>query len=178
MRAAACLALLLAVSLPARAADPAPVPDGWTRADDGTYTHVQSGVVCRPASGPYTLVRLEGPSEPGILGVCIYSGGPLRIGKIRVRTFIDGVGETPLAIQNDRTLMGMAPAQGAPAGGKLVAAFRGGPGPVIDGARTAQFVLTSTVKGLMVDCISQTGEDKAERDFGSDNFLHACSPAE
>ena len=177
MRGAILLALLLGLSLPAFAADPAPLPDGWSRGDDGTYTHDKSGVVCPPAKGPYTFVRLDGPSDPGILGVCNYSGGPARIGKIRVRSFIDGVGETPLAIQNDRGLMGMIPVQGVPAGGRPVAAYRGGPGPVIDGVQTTQFVLTSVSNGLMVDCITQSGVDAAERDFALNNFLKGCTPS-
>jgi hypothetical protein len=176
MRAPLAFALVALVSLPAQAAA-APVPDGWTRADDGTYAHTQSGVICHPAKGPYTLVQVDGASDPGILGVCQYSAGPLRIGKIRVRTFIDGAGETPLAIQNDRTLMGVIPAQGVPPGGRLVEAFRAGPGPAIDGTPTAQVVITSVVNGAMVDCISQTAQDKAERDFGFSNFLQGCSPA-
>ena len=177
MRGAILLALTLGLSLPALAADPPAAPDGWSRADDGTYTHDKSGVVCPPAMGAYTFVRLDGPTDSGILGVCVYSGGPVRVGKIRVRTFIDGVGETPMAIQNDRGLMGLVPIQGMPAGGKPVGAFRGGPGPIIDGTETAQLVMTDVKNGLMVDCISQTGRDQAERDFGFNNFLKGCMPS-
>jgi len=179
MRGASLFASVLGASLSAvaaGAADTPATPDGWSRATDGTVTHTASGVTCPPAMGAYAFVQLDGPSEPGILGVCQYSGGVLRIGKIRVRKFIDGVGETPLAITNDRTLMGLIPAQGVPPGGKLVEAFRGGPGPVIDGTQTAQFVITMRVGNLMIDCISQTGEDKAERDFGFENFLKGCTP--
>jgi hypothetical protein len=168
----------LATATVAAAAEPAPVlPSGWTQDAGGTYHHPDSRTLCHPALGSYTLTRLDGPSEPGILGVCVYTGGTLRIGLIRVRKFIDGVGETPLTIQNDRTLMGLIPAQGVPPGGKLVESFRGGPGPIIEGTQTAQYVITQHAGDLLVDCISQTGEDKAERDFGFANFLQGCSPS-
>jgi hypothetical protein len=176
VRAPLALFLVALVGIPAYAADAPSAPGGWTRADDGTYTHTQSGATCPPAVGPYNLIQVDGPSEPGILGVCQYSAGPLRIGKIRVRTFIDGVGETPLAIQNDRSLMGVTPAQGVPPTGKLISSFRVGPGPVIDGTPTAQVVITSAINGLLVDCISQTAQDKAERDFGFSNFVQGCPP--
>jgi hypothetical protein len=165
-----------AVPVPAAAATTPSPPAGWTLGSDGAYTQTQSGVICRAAVGPYSLVRLDGPSAPNILGVCVYSGGTARVGEVRVRTFIDGVGDTPLAIQNDRMLMGTVPATGVPAGGKLLSSFRVGPGPQIDGVETAQVVITSLENGLLRDCISQTGRDKAERDFGFENFLKACMP--
>ncbi|HEY1711072.1 MAG TPA: hypothetical protein VGG10_22595 [Rhizomicrobium sp.] len=173
------VSLLLALAgSSALAADPTPAspPDGWTRAADGTYAHSESGVICPAAFGPYKFARLDGPSAPTTLGVCVYSGGDVRVGEIRVRKFVDGVGETPLAIQNDRGLMGVAPVGNVPAGSKPVAAMRGGPGPTIDGTATAQLVITSVMGGLMVDCISQTKQDKDEQDYGFSNFVKACMP--
>jgi opacity protein-like surface antigen len=67
----------------ARADDAAPVvaplPDGWTARSDGGYAHAQSGVACTKVVGTYNFVRLDGASDPGILGVCIYSGGDVRV---------------------------------------------------------------------------------------------------
>jgi len=169
-------AFLTSLADPVCAADavPAtPLPEGWTQASDGTYTHTESKIACPKTVGTYEFVRLDGPSAPNLLGVCIYSGGAVRVGEIRVRKFIDGVGETPLAIQNDRSLMGAGPSD-APAGSKLVSAMRLGPGPEIDGNATSQYVMTSVVGGLLKDCISQTKRDKGEFDDANAKFTHAC----
>jgi hypothetical protein len=105
-----------------------PPPDGWIAQADGSYAHPQSGVVCAKAIGTYNFVRLDGPSDAGILGVCIYSGGDVRVGEIRVRKFIDGVGDTPLAVRNDRGLMGLVPLEGAPPGARIVGGHAHGAG--------------------------------------------------
>ena len=153
----------------------APLPDGWAMHDDSSYVHAQSGVVCSKTIGTYNFVRLEGPSDPGILGMCVYSGGDVRVGEVRVRKFIDGVGDTPLAIQNDRELMGLVPMAGAPAGAKIVAGQRMGPGPVIDGTPTSQSVVTNLRNELLVDCISQTKRDTGTVLGAFKDFVSACA---
>jgi hypothetical protein len=153
----------------------APLPDGWTARADGSYTHLQSGVVCSKTIGTYNFVRLDGPSDAGILGICIYSGGDVRVGEIRVRKFIDGVGDTPLAIHNDRVLMGLEPIAGAPPGARIESGARGGPGPSIDGSASYQYVVTNLRNGFLVDCISQTKQDSGEIDYGFKNFEKACA---
>lgn len=150
------------------------LPDGWTSNSDGGYAHHDSGVTCAKTIGTYALTRLDGAAPPGTLGVCVYSGGDVRVGEIRVRKFVDGQGDTPLAIQNDRGLMGLVPIQGLPPGARPLGAERMGPGPTIDGSSTVQSVLTSAHNGLLVDYISQTKQDKAEMQYGFENFLKAC----
>lgn len=147
------------------------LPDGWASNSDGGYVHHDSGVACVKAIGTYTLTRLDGAAPPGTLGVCVYSGGDVRVGEIRVRKFVDGQGDTPLAIQNDRGLMGLVPSQ---AGTKPVATYRVGPGPQIDGAETVQVVMTFALKGLLIDCISQTKRDSAEVQGGFGTFITPC----
>jgi hypothetical protein len=173
MKAVLCLIAVLGAG--AALADSTAPPDGWTLNGDGVYSHSQSGVVCAKTVGTYNFVRLDGPSEPNILGVCVYSGGDLRIGEIRVRKFIDGVGETPLAIQNDRSLMGLVPMTGAPPGAKPLGAQRIGPGPMIDGNETRQSVVTTVRGGLLMDCISLTRTDLGEMQDAFKNFETACS---
>lgn len=172
MRAVPLAAALFAASAAPAASDPPAPPEGWTLSD-ATYTHTESGVTCPKTMGTYAFVRLDGPAEPNVLGVCIYSGGPVRVGQVRVRKYIDGAGETPLAIQNDRNLMSDHPS-GLPEGAKLMGAQRMGPGPRIDGNDTTQTVLTSVHKGLLVDCISQTRRDGAEANAGFEGFLSKC----
>ena len=152
----------------------APVPEGWTLSSDGSYSNPQSGIYCPKAMGSYALARLDGPAEPNRIGTCVYSAGEIRIGEIRVRKFVDGVGETPLAISNDRALMGGGGGPNVPPGGKLAAAYRVGPGPEINGTQTQQIVITSVHGGLLVDCIAQMKPDKAERDYSFDNFIKGC----
>jgi hypothetical protein len=174
MRLAGILLVGVFVCLALPAAGEDMMPEGWSRSATG-YTHDESGISCPATIGSYSLLRLEGPAAPTTLGTCVYSGGALRIGQVRVRKFVDGVGETPLAIQNDRGLMGLVPMGGASAGTRPVAAYRAGPGPVIDGTETSQFVLTSVRKGLMMDCIAQNRRDQAEGEFALNHFLTDCS---
>jgi hypothetical protein len=180
MRANICvLAGLVGLASPATA-DNTPSaasipPDGWALNNDGSYLHAQSGVICAKIVGTYNFVRFGEPSDPNILGTCVYSGGDVRVGEIRVRKFVDGMGETPLAIQNDRVLMGVAPMANAPPGAKVLSAHRVGPGPEINGEETTQVVLTSARSGLLVDCISLTKRDKAEIEYGFKNFDDICA---
>jgi hypothetical protein len=150
------------------------LPDGWALGTNSAYINAQSGVSCPKAIGSYNFVRLDGPTGPNRIGTCIYSAGEVRIGEIRIRKFVDGVGETPLAISNDRALTGGGGGPNVPPGGKLAAAYRVGPGPEVNGIQTQQMVITSVQGGLLVDCIAQTKPEKAERDYSFENFIKAC----
>jgi hypothetical protein len=163
--------VVAASSAPSLAGD---VPAGWIHGADGSFAQSESGVVCAATTDTFQFVRLDGAAGPNVLGTCVYSGGDVRVGEIRVRKFVDGVGETPLAIQNDRGLMGVTPMEGLPPGARPVGAQRMGPGPEIDGNPTMQSVLTSVHGGLFVDCIVQVKRDKAEMDYGFANFEKAC----
>ncbi|HJW40420.1 MAG TPA: hypothetical protein VJ476_04225 [Rhizomicrobium sp.] len=172
MRAAGIVvACLFAVA--ASAADLPALPDGWARAADGTYSHTGSGTNCLSTYGDLTFVRLDGPAAPGTLGVCVYAAGDTKAGQIRIRKFVDGAGDTPLAVQNDRSLMGLTPMAGAPAGSRMVAADRVGPGPAINGAPSRQTVITTLRNGLLVDCIVQDAHMNGMQN-GLDPLLKAC----
>src|SRR6478672_17082 len=82
--------------------------------------------------------------------------------------------KSPLAIRNDRALMGLGGGPSVPPSGKLVAADRVGPGPEINGAKTSQAVITSVHGGLLVDCVAQGKPEKAELDYGFENFIKTC----
>ena len=163
----AALAVAFAVAAWSARADD--VPAGWSRAADGTYTHVESGVVCPVDVKGYSLRQVEGPSDPGFLGICSYQNADGVAGLIRIRRYIEGVGETPLAIQNDYGLM-HPDVQTGNGIGKMVDAFRGGPGPVVDGVQTRQMVTTTVVRGLLVDCIDR----QAKEGMPPHDFSDAC----
>jgi len=166
---------MLAAPVAAQDATPAAtLPAGWVLNADGSYLHSQSGLICTKTVGSYNFVRLDGASDPNILGVCVYSGGDVRVGEIRIRKFVDGVGDTPLAIQSDRVLMGKA-AGDAPPGYTAKFAERMGPGPEMDGQRTSQSVITFLRGGFLVDCISLTKIDKDEAMNALQNFGHVCA---
>jgi hypothetical protein len=160
--------VLLACAAAAHAAPDTP-PAGWTLGGDGAYTHADTGTACAPAFGDLAFVRLDGPSGPNVLGVCVYAAGATKAGQIRIRKFIDGVGDTPLAIQNDRALMGLIP---APPGQTMEAAFRAGPGPQLDGATSRQTVITKLRNGLLIDCIIQEAHPSGPN--GLDPLLKVC----
>ena len=145
------LASLLGLISPSEAVEDT-VPEGWVLGTDGTYSHGESGVTCAPTIEKFALQKLDGPAEPNILGICEYSDADGRRGEIRVRRYISGVGETPLAIKNDRVLMGDEGATGLPTGAKLMAAARAGPGPQIEGEPTIRNVYTFAQHGLLIDC--------------------------
>ncbi|HEY2034360.1 MAG TPA: hypothetical protein VGH02_11800 [Rhizomicrobium sp.] len=142
------------------------VPAGWTQNKDG-YVHSASGVRCPASVADYTFKSIEVPSDPGFEGVCTYVKGDGETGLVRVRYYIENVGETPLAIKNDYGLM-HPDAAGTP--GKIMGAFRGGPGPVVNGTQTYQFVLTTTRNGYLIDCIARH-TDKA---MPPNDFPFAC----
>jgi hypothetical protein len=122
----------------------------WDKAGDGSYTHKPSGAICAASVEGFALQGLQMPATEGSLGTCEYQDGTGRRGEIRVRRYLPGVGETPLAIQNDKTLM-----EGAAAGDpnqQPVGAFRVGPGPEIEGAPSQRDVVTVKRNGLLIDC--------------------------
>jgi hypothetical protein len=115
--------------------------------------------------------RLEPPADP-ILGVCVYGDDNDVQGLIRIRRYVPGAGETPLAIQNDAKLM--VPSQRDP---NVVAAFRGGPGPERNGKPTFQVVITFVVGEHLVDCILRRRSEDAEGK-SHDQFNHRCMTAQ
>ena len=137
---------------------------GWSRKSDGTYVHDLSGIACAPDVAGYTFKRLDGPSAPNFEGVCVYEKGS-EAGLIRVRRYQAGVGETPLAIQNDEGLMHPDSSQG-----HIVSAFRAGPGPVVDGIPSFQMVMTSIARGYLFDCIAR----HTEKSMPPQEFALAC----
>jgi hypothetical protein len=163
MRRLTLIMAVLVASQPVRSDDN---PPGWTRAANGAYTHVASGMTCPLEVKGYRFKALDGPSAPNIEGACTYDNGSGEAGLIRVRRYAEGVGETPLAIQNDYGLMHPNMSNG----GKMMGAFRGGPGPVIGGVQTYQIVLTNVVKGFLVDCIARH-TDKSQPPI---DFAFAC----
>lgn len=158
-----CIASTVSAA-PALADDTVPV--GWSRSADGTYTHDASGVHCPPQIAGYSLKSIEGASDPNFDGICTYEKAQGEIGLLRVRHYVEGVGETPLAIRNDYGLM--HPDQSPQ---KVVSAFRGGPGPVVDGVETTQFVLTSVSNGYLLDCIAR----HKTKEMPPIDFPQACS---
>jgi hypothetical protein len=141
------------------------VPAGWIKAPDGTYTHTASAMHCPSEIAGFVFQALSVPADPNFEGVCTYTKGD-ESGLLRVRRYVEGAGETPLAIKNDYGLMHPAQANG----GQIVAAYRGGPGPVLDGVQTHQFVLTFATKGYLVDCIAR----HAAQSMPPMDFADAC----
>jgi hypothetical protein len=150
-------------------ADADTLPEGWQETLDGGYAHAASGITCAKQIGTFGLTSLEGHAAPNVLGTCIYSGGELRIGKLRVRRYVEGAGETPLAIRNDEVLMHP---ERQPADQRAVFAERAGPGPGVAGTRTQQLVMTFVSHGFLVDCIVQGKHD--DFDYLQKGFLDIC----
>jgi hypothetical protein len=123
-------------------------------------------MTCPVEGAGYAFQRIDGPSEPNFLGVCRYDNGKGITGLIRIRRYVEGVGETSLAIQNDYGLMHPDLSQGT-----IVVAFRGGPGPMENGVQTYQFVLTSVRNGFMIDCIAR----QTVQGMPPDDFTTYCS---
>jgi hypothetical protein len=138
---------------------------GWTQGADGTYAHIASGMRCPSEIAHYAFQSFSGPADPNFEGVCTYAKGS-ESGLLRVRRYVAGAGETPLAVRNDDGLMHADMSNG----GKIMAAFRGGPGPVVDGVQTYQFVLTFALKGYLVDCIAR----HADKSQPPADFTDAC----
>lgn len=160
------LAALACAVLLATAALADDVPAGWSRGGDGTYTHIASGVTCASDVKGYAFKGIQGPSDPNFEGVCTYDDGKGDTGLLRVRRYVEGVGETPMAIQNDYGLM--HPQMSG--GGQILGAVRGGPGPLVDGVQTYQIVMTTVAKGYLVDCIAR----HTDKSMPASDFPLAC----
>ncbi len=125
------------------------LPQGWTaRAGDGAFVHTESGVACLPAFGAFTRQKLEGPSSPNILGICIYADAKGRPAGVRVRRYMENVGDSPLAIQNDRNLIS------PPNGQHLVATMRVTPVALDDGTHIQRLTFTVLRNGMLTDCFA------------------------
>jgi hypothetical protein len=146
------------------------LPDGWTQNSDGAYEHASSGVVCAKTIGKYTLTKLDDAAPLGLLGTCVYDGGDMRVGEIRVRKFVDGQGDSQIEIQNDRGLISGK----APPGKKGMFAFSTGPGPAIGDRQTEENEITAVSHGLLVDCIAYAKPGVDETVYGMANFVKPC----
>jgi hypothetical protein len=127
---------------------PAPAPSAadWIKAADGSYTHKASGAVCATSVQGFALKGLDLSATDGSLGICNYADGAGRVAQIRVRHYLPGVGETALAIENDKKLMESS------ADPKSSSAIRAGPGPAIDGQTSLRDVITVRRNDLLIDC--------------------------
>jgi hypothetical protein len=128
-----------------------PFASDWTKAGDGSYSHKPSGALCAASVGGFTLKGLQLLAVEGRLGTCEYADSSGRRGEIRVRRYLPGVGETPLAIENDKTLMEGGTVPGQP-DQKPTSTIRIGPGPAIDGEPSQREVITVKRNGLLIDC--------------------------
>ncbi|MFM9863164.1 MAG: hypothetical protein ACKVRO_06115 [Micropepsaceae bacterium] len=143
-----------------------PLPADWSPKADGTLNHGPSGAVCPVKLADFARTTIESKGAPD-LGICTYAGGNNSEGLIRVRQYVRGQGETPLAIQNDEALI--EPKPDTP---NVVIGFRVGPGPEKNGAPTRQAVLTTANNGLLIDCIGrQLASDSSEAGF---EFAQQC----
>lgn len=162
--------LVACVSASATIAWAAELPLGWTAREADLVIHEQSGARCPLELGGIRRTMIESKGEPD-LGICYYADDKDHEGLLRVRQYVRGAGETPLAIQNDRVLM-------EPEGNErnVVSGVRGGPGPATNGTPTRQFVLTFKRNGLLIDCIGrQLASDQSKFDG---DFAIACSGAQ
>jgi hypothetical protein len=151
MKTRIATAFFLCALLPAcTASPPAASRSDWTKAADGSYTHRPSGAVCAVEVEGFALQGLQMPAIQGSLGICQYADNDGRLGEIRVRRYIAGVGETPLAVQNDESLM-----RGTAANDPtqiITSTIRVGPGPEIGGEPSQRNVITIKENGLLIDC--------------------------
>ena len=153
---------LLAAGAGSIAAAQAGLPPGWSTKEDGAFVHAQSGATCPLTLGGLSRKDLRSAGEPD-LGICFYADDKAHEGEVRVRQYVRGRGETPLAIRNDQMLM--EPSPGSP---KIVIGLRSGPGPERNGVRTSQSVLTKARGGLLIDCVEiQPADDQTKLDFAS-----------
>lgn len=136
--------LLVAVS----AAAAAQLPPGWVQKADGELSHKESGAICPAKLGDYGLKGLQAGADKNTLGICAYEDPKGPTGQIRVRRYVKGVGDTPMAISNDKGLM-------EPSGEhEMIAAFRVTPMEAPDGQMLMAHVITITVNKLLIDCIA------------------------
>ncbi len=142
------------------------IPSDWAVRDDSTLVHAPSGALCPLEIASFKRVGIESKGPPD-LGICTYAGEQDLGGLIRVRQYVRGAGETPLAAQNDQMLI--EPPAGSP---KIVMGLRAGPGPDKNGAPTQQSVITVARKGLLIDCIGR--QLQRDRSNGAFDFALAC----
>ena len=142
------------------------LPSDWSAREDGMLIHALSGALCPPEIAGFKRTGVESKGSPD-LGICAYAGEQEREGLIRVRQYVRGDGETPLAIENDRMLI--EPPPGTP---KIVAGQRVGPGPAKNGVPTQQIVITMARTGLLIDCIGR--QLKSDHGNGTMDFTLAC----
>lgn len=154
-------------SAPAPTPAPAPSAADWIKASDGSYTHKPSGTLCATTVQGFALKGLDLSATEGSLGVCRYTDDAGRVAEIRVRHYLPGVGETALAIENDRKLMESSGGQ------RLDSTIRMGPGPAIDGQTSQRDVITVRRNNLLIDCaawekMSQSTDNSSIMDFAID----------
>lgn len=145
------------------------LPQGW-RTEDNTLVHEQSGARCPAEIDGLVRKGITSGGTPD-LGVCAYAGENDREGLIRVRQYVRGQGETPLAIQNDETLM-------EPQSGSRIPtmSMRSGPGPEKNGIASRQMVLTIARNGILIDCIGrQLASSQGDTSF---EFAIKCKQAQ
>lgn len=160
------IALATATVMGATAALGDDLPPGWSARPDATLVHEQSGSSCPLELNGFKRTHIESKGAPD-LGVCTYAGEQDREGLIRVRQYVRGAGETPLAAQNDQMLI--EPPPGSP---MIVAGQRIGPGPDRNGVPTQQFVLTIARNGLLIDCVGR--QPKSDDGMVAFDFALAC----
>lgn len=159
----AVASLLLAA---AAASHTMPLPPGWGPFGESGLVHGESGAKCPLELASFKRTGIDSRGAPD-LGICSYSGDNGREGLVRVRQYVRGQGDTPLAIQNDEALI--EPKPGTP---DVVIGFRVGPGPEKNGVPTRQAVLTTANNGLLIDCIGrQIASDSSEVGF---DFAREC----
>jgi hypothetical protein len=145
MRKTISAVTMLALGASALAADA--LPSGWTQREDGAYVHQQTGTVCGVEIAGLKRTSLE-QGTASIVATCSYRGDDRHRGTIRIRNYTPGEGETPMAIQNDRTLMEPpASPDRVP-----VSAIRMPPVPDEEGTQMQRLVITVTRAGLLIDC--------------------------
>jgi hypothetical protein len=162
--------LLACITASATIASAAELPPGWAAREADLVVHEQSGAKCPLELSGIKRTAIEAKGAPD-LGICYYADDKDHEGLLRVRQYVRGAGETPLAIKNDRVLM-------EPEGNErnAVSGVRSGPGPAKNGAPTRQFVLTFKRNGLLIDCIGrQLGSDQGGFDG---DFAIACKRAQ
>lgn len=136
------------------AAAAAQLPAGWVQKADGELSHKESGAICPAKLGVYALKGLQAGPDKNTLGICAYEHPKGPTGQIRVRRYVKGVGDTPMAITNDRGLM-------EPSGEhEMIAAVRMTPLPEQDGEMQLAHVITITVNKLLIDCIAVRPADE------------------
>jgi hypothetical protein len=132
-----------AIFLAAATTASAPLLPGWTKTADGSLSHKESNVTCPAKVAGFSLGGLEKGKDENTLGICSYTASKERTAQIRVRRYVKGAGDTPMAVTNDETLM-------EPGELNIVSAVRVTPMP--EEERAAD-VVTVTVNRLLIDCI-------------------------